>query len=192
MGLQLLGLVLIVMGFALAIPGLRTVLALSKQHRRPNTIMLAYWDMVGGAMSIVSGLLVVATLFGAALPFFALFLLAGWQRVREVRRCAQAQREAAALWEQVQRDGDSPELLNRLGYWYREAGMLDAAENTLRRSLALGPETFGAHLHLGNVYFDTGRPEQALEEYIKAQALNPKNPGIEHNIGMVEKKLGRR
>jgi len=192
MGLTFLGLVLVVMGLVLAVPALRALLALHRLHQRPNTIMLHYWDVVGGAMAAVSGLLVLATLFGAALPFFALFLLAGWQRVREARRCAQAQREAAALWEQVQRDGESAELLNKLGYWYREAGMLEAAERTLQRSLAIGPETFAAHLHLGNVYFDTGRPEKALDEYMKAQALDPKNSGIERNIGVVSRKLGRR
>ncbi len=47
------------------------------------------------------------------------------------------------------------------------------------------PENVEAWKHLGNLYFDVGKPEQAIRAYEKALALNPKDTSVWVDCGVM-------
>ncbi|MEO8727039.1 MAG: winged helix-turn-helix domain-containing protein [Acidobacteriaceae bacterium] len=59
-----------------------------------------------------------------------------------------------------------------------------AAVADLKHALALNPNSDEAHQQLGNIYNHIGLLEKAREQFQKAEALNPANPGTRFRIGV--------
>ena len=58
-----------------------------------------------------------------------------------------------------------------------------AAEPYFRAAIRANPLLPNAHINLGHVLDATGRPQEALREYIAASRLDPRDPSIAYDIG---------
>lgn len=98
---------------------------------------------------------------------------------------------AAALFKQaISLRGYYPEALQNLGTCFRMENKLEAAEEMFRLTLEHNPS---AELwsNLGSLYVNNGTPEQALEYFDKALALQPDNQAIQFNRSLALLELGR-
>lgn len=72
---------------------------------------------------------------------------------------------------------------------YYETGDFGPAISDIGHVLTLNPRHFGALSGLGAIFEDLGRPEQALEVYKAALAINPHAPGVEEAVDRIEADL---
>ncbi|MCJ7686331.1 MAG: tetratricopeptide repeat protein [Desulfobacteraceae bacterium] len=63
--------------------------------------------------------------------------------------------------------------------------------NDLEKEISLQPENIEALIRLGNLYFDTDRPEKAIIAYNKALELNPGNPDVLTDLGVMYRRKGK-
>lgn len=56
--------------------------------------------------------------------------------------------------------------------------------------LAKDPKNFDAAVALGNLYFDSGQSEKAIEAYQKALEINPKDTNVRTDMGTMYRKIG--
>ncbi|HWI41512.1 MAG TPA: tetratricopeptide repeat protein, partial [Verrucomicrobiae bacterium] len=59
-----------------------------------------------------------------------------------------------------------------------------------QKIVARDPKNFEAWVMLGNDYFDTSRPQKAIEAYGKALELNPNSPNILTDQGVMYRQVG--
>jgi tetratricopeptide (TPR) repeat protein len=64
------------------------------------------------------------------------------------------------------------------------------AEYELKKSLKKKFETPEAHIYLGHIYFKKGLFDDAIDEYMRAKALNPGDVACWYNLGWVYKVKG--
>ena len=64
-----------------------------------------------------------------------------------------------------------------------------AAEQALRRAIALEPDRVDAHYNLGNLFNDADRYEEAAESYHRSLRLNANAPLTWHNLGIALREL---
>lgn len=63
--------------------------------------------------------------------------------------------------------------------------------DALKRIIKRDPGNLRAHVMLGNIYFDSGKNEEAVKEYRLALAIDPKNPDLRTDMGICLRRLGR-
>jgi tetratricopeptide (TPR) repeat protein len=63
--------------------------------------------------------------------------------------------------------------------------------NELERGISLNPENVEALIRLGNLYFDTDRPEKAIIAYNKALELDPNSPDVLTDLGVMYRRKGQ-
>jgi len=68
-----------------------------------------------------------------------------------------------------------PEIPLKLANFLYDKKQYDKAIEWYQRSLELDPKNVNAHTDLGTAYFYTGRPQDALREYDKSLAIDPKH-----------------
>ncbi|MBF0504858.1 MAG: tetratricopeptide repeat protein [Candidatus Omnitrophica bacterium] len=68
---------------------------------------------------------------------------------------------------------DDYRVINNLGMEYANKGILDKAEATYLKAIALDPHNPVAYHNIAGTYRDTGRTELALKNFQKALELNP-------------------
>jgi cytochrome c-type biogenesis protein CcmH/NrfG len=61
---------------------------------------------------------------------------------------------------------------------------------TLKDILKKDPKNLSAWAELGNLYFDTDQPKEAIEAYRKYLAIKPDNPNVRTDMGIMFRKLG--
>jgi cytochrome c-type biogenesis protein CcmH/NrfG len=61
---------------------------------------------------------------------------------------------------------------------------------TLKEVVNKDPENFSAWLELGNFYFDSDQPKEAIEAYSKYLAVKPNNPDVITDTGIMYRRLG--
>jgi cytochrome c-type biogenesis protein CcmH/NrfG len=73
-----------------------------------------------------------------------------------------------------------------------DAGPLDAAERitAARAVLDQDPKNLRAWIELGNLYFDTKQPQKSVDAYAKALELQPGNPDVLTDQGVMYRALG--
>ena len=52
------------------------------------------------------------------------------------------------------------------------------------------PKNLSAWVELGNLYFDSDQPKEAIDAYRQYLALNPDNPDVRTDMGIMYRKLG--
>jgi cytochrome c-type biogenesis protein CcmH/NrfG len=62
--------------------------------------------------------------------------------------------------------------------------------DTLRSILRDDPKNLKVLIQLGNLYFDTGQFDQAIENYSKALEIYPKNADVRTDLGIMYRKKG--
>jgi tetratricopeptide (TPR) repeat protein len=60
----------------------------------------------------------------------------------------------------------------------------------LEREVEKNPSNMAAWLDLGNLYFDTGKIENAIEAYSKYLSQNPNNPNVWTDLGVMYRRSG--
>jgi cytochrome c-type biogenesis protein CcmH/NrfG len=62
---------------------------------------------------------------------------------------------------------------------------------TLKEIVKKDPKNLPAWVELGNLYFDSHRPEEAIEAYRQYLAIKPDNPDVRTDMGIMYRKLGQ-
>lgn len=62
---------------------------------------------------------------------------------------------------------------------------------TLKEIIKKDPKNLPAWVELGNLYFDSDRPKEAIEAYSRYLALKPNNPDVRTDMGIMYRKLGQ-
>ncbi|MFH1562115.1 MAG: tetratricopeptide repeat protein [Nitrospirota bacterium] len=66
----------------------------------------------------------------------------------------------------------------------------EQAEDELKKSLQEKFETSETHIYLGHIYFKKGLFDDAIDEYMRAKAINPNDVAAWYNLGWVYKVKG--
>lgn len=171
-------------------PAALAVLALATWWSRRNRAPLAAALLYGGILFPVLGFVnVYPFLFSyvadhfqyhASLALFAFLAAAavgGWARLPWPRWTGPAAAVA---------------LLSLLGLltWRQSATYRDVV-SLYEATLARNPDSWVAHLNLGTVLEDSGRPAQALPHLQRANALKPDHPETLNSLASVLNRLGR-
>ena len=61
---------------------------------------------------------------------------------------------------------------------------------TLKEIVKKDPKNLPAWVELGNLYFDTDQPKEAIEAYSQYLAIKPDNPDVRTDMGIMYRKLG--
>lgn len=61
---------------------------------------------------------------------------------------------------------------------------------TLQETLKKEPKNLQALEELGNLFFDTGQPKEAIEAYSQYLAIKPDNPNVRTDMGIMYRALG--
>jgi len=62
---------------------------------------------------------------------------------------------------------------------------------TLKEIVKKDPKNLPAWVELGNLYFDSHRPEEAIEAYRQYLAIKPDNPDVRTDMGIMYRNLGQ-
>ena len=62
---------------------------------------------------------------------------------------------------------------------------------TLKEIVKKDPKNLPAWVELGNLYFDTDQPKEAIEAYGRYLAVKPDNPDVRTDMGIMYRKLGQ-
>jgi len=78
-----------------------------------------------------------------------------------------------ALTAAAQRDSNSADVHNLLGYAYRNTGQIDAAFKHYQRALQIDPRHLGAHEYIGEAYLIANNPAKAEEHLASLKRFCP-------------------
>ena len=87
---------------------------------------------------------------------------------------------------------ESAEFQHNLGFAYRDAGDLEAAESRYRRAIEIDPEYPRAHANLGIALLSQGEWEEAAGALRRALALDDEYAAAHHNLGFIQERVGAR
>lgn len=62
---------------------------------------------------------------------------------------------------------------------------------TLKEIVKKDPKNLSAWVELGNLYFDTDQPKEAIETYSQYLKVKPDNPDVRTDMGIMYRKLGQ-
>ncbi len=62
---------------------------------------------------------------------------------------------------------------------------------TLKEIVKKDPKNLAAWVELGNLYFDTDQPKEAIEVYSQYLVIKPDNPDVRTDMGIMYRKLGQ-
>lgn len=62
---------------------------------------------------------------------------------------------------------------------------------TLKEIVKKDPKNLSAWVELGNLYFDTDQPKEAIEAYRQYLKVKPNNPDVRTDMGIMYRKLGQ-
>lgn len=85
--------------------------------------------------------------------------------------------QVAKLQAQIAAASGSPEPVNKLGVLYARYGLYDRAEAQFNEALSAG-DYLPALVNLGNLRYLTGKMDEALSFYSRAEKLTPDNPVV--------------
>ena len=73
----------------------------------------------------------------------------------------------------------------------RDSMELASQIQTLKEIVKKDPKNLPAWVELGNLYFDSDRPQEAIEAYRQYLATKPDNPDVRTDMGVMYRKLGQ-
>ena len=73
----------------------------------------------------------------------------------------------------------------------RESVEVTSQIQTLKEMLKKDPNNLPAWVELGNLYFDSDRPKEAVEAYGRYLAIKPDNPDVRTDMGIMYRKMGQ-
>lgn len=81
--------------------------------------------------------------------------------IQEIIKKGELEKATEMLWQYLDAHPSDADAYNLLGFSYRKSWKFDLAKKSYDRALAIDPEHKGAHEYLGELYLQTGQPEQA-------------------------------
>lgn len=96
----------------------------------------------------------------------------------------------AILTAMLSKSPRDPDALNLLGVVRAQQKRTTEAENLFRRTLAVAPGHIGAHVNLGELYFTTGRANQAFQILSVAFKLAPDRPDVNFRLATIYESRG--
>src|SRR4030043_319831 len=73
----------------------------------------------------------------------------------------------------------------------RDSMELASQIQTLKEIVKKDPKNLPAWVELGNLYFDSDRPQEAIEAYRQYLAVKPDNPDVRTDMGIMYRNLGQ-
>ena len=109
--------------------------------------------------------------------------------------------QVTALNDEIERTGENPKTVNKLGVLYARYGLYEKAQKEFSRSLEKQGDYMPALMNLGNLHYLKEDIRSALTYYEKAYSLAPENPKVllcvaranhdMENYGTVKKYYGK-
>jgi cytochrome c-type biogenesis protein CcmH/NrfG len=90
----------------------------------------------------------------------------------------------------VAQKGPSPEMTQEMDQAVPNPAEVAAKTQALKDIVQKDPKNLSAWAELGNIYFDTNQPHEAIDAYSKYLALKPDNADIRTDMGIMYRKLG--
>ncbi len=87
-------------------------------------------------------------------------------------------------------DKNNPDIYKNLSMTYRHKKQFDKAVESAEKSASMKTDDTDAKILLGNVYFETGRYDEAIAAYREALDSAPDNPRLLYNLGSALMKKG--
>jgi len=97
-----------------------------------------------------------------------------------------ADKQAAALLDELQKDQTNPDLLARIGNVYYDAQQFSVAIDYYQRSLKTKPADASVRTDMATAYWYTGGADTAIAEFNRALADEPNKPNALFNLGVVQ------
>ena len=91
----------------------------------------------------------------------------------------------------VQKPQMAPSGVPALAPPARDSMELASQIQTLKEIVKKDPKNLPAWVELGNLYFDSHRPEEAIEAYRQYLAIKPDNPDVRTDMGIMYRNLGQ-
>jgi len=90
----------------------------------------------------------------------------------------------------VAQKGPSPEMTQETDLAVPNPAEVAAKIQALKDIVQKDPKNLSAWAELGNIYFDTNQPQEAIDAYSKYLALKPDNADVRTDMGIMYRKLG--
>ncbi len=90
----------------------------------------------------------------------------------------------------VAQKGPSPEMTQEMDQDVPNPAEVAAKTQALKDIVQKDPKNLSAWAELGNIYFDTNQPQEAIDAYGKYLALKPDNADVRTDMGIMYRKLG--
>jgi len=87
-------------------------------------------------------------------------------------------------------DKENPEIFRQLSMAYRGRREFDKALEAAEKSTAAADKDIDGKVLTGNIYFETGRYDEAIAAYREALSSEPENPRVLYNLGSALMKKG--
>lgn len=97
-----------------------------------------------------------------------------------------ADKQAAPLLDELQKDQANPDLLARLGNVYYDAQQYSVAIDYYQRALKTKPADASVRTDMATAYWYTGSADTAISEFNRALADEPNKPNALFNLGVVQ------
>ena len=91
----------------------------------------------------------------------------------------------------VQKPQMAPSGVPASGPPARDSMELTSQIQTLKEIVKKDPQNLPAWVELGNLYFDSDRPKEAIEAYRQYLAIKPDNPDVRTDMGIMHRKLAQ-
>ena len=91
----------------------------------------------------------------------------------------------------VQKPGMAPQEVSAPAPPARNSMEVAAQIKTLEEIVKKDPKNLSAWVELGNLYFDSDQPKEAIEAYSHYLAVKPDNPDVRTDMGIMYRKLGQ-
>jgi cytochrome c-type biogenesis protein CcmH/NrfG len=90
----------------------------------------------------------------------------------------------------VAQKGPAPEMTQEMDQAVPNPAEVAAKTQALKDIVQKDPKNLSAWAELGNIYFDTNQPHEAIDAYSKYLALKPDNADVRTDMGIMYRKLG--
>jgi tetratricopeptide (TPR) repeat protein len=157
--------------------------AVNKAPDKPRPrAQLAYWQMQAGQCSQASEQYAAT----AKLDKEDSALLINWALALD---CANKEPEALAKLQKAAQTDVSAHVYSLIGMIYGKQSKIPQSLEALSTAEKLDPQWEMTYVYRGNDYMTIGQPEQAIGEYQKAIAIDPRNQGARDNLAAAQRQL---
>ncbi len=109
----------------------------------------------------------------------------------DIQATPEVKEQARRLENALSKDPGNAQLAARLGYLYAQVRAWPLALQRFEQAARLAPQDPGNYNDIGNIYYMTGRPDEAIEYWKKSLAVKPDQVDAHVNLAKVYFEQGR-